>query len=116
MLGVTLFGIFLTPVFFYVIELLTESSLFQSNRMRQLGRLLHYAAMIATLGLPWMLPRLLRGLPRRGQPARLQRQRPFGIRRGSAVLAGPSLPPQRPVTTTPTTKAAAAAPHSQAPQ
>ena len=32
MLGVTLFGIFLTPVFFYVIDCLGESTLFRSPR------------------------------------------------------------------------------------
>ena len=37
MLGVTLFGIFLTPVFFYVIEALVETPLFASSRMRQVG-------------------------------------------------------------------------------
>ena len=39
MLGVTLFGIFLTPVFFYVIQGLGETRLFASAR-RPVGRLL----------------------------------------------------------------------------
>ena len=34
MLGVTLFGIFLTPVFFYVIEGFVEMPLFSSERTR----------------------------------------------------------------------------------
>jgi multidrug efflux pump len=34
MLGVTLFGIFLTPVFYYVIQGTSESKLFQSRRIR----------------------------------------------------------------------------------
>ena len=34
MLGVTVFGIFLTPVFFYVIQGMSESRLFQSPRVR----------------------------------------------------------------------------------
>jgi multidrug efflux pump len=59
MLGVTLFGIFLTPVFFYVIESLVEAPLFSSARMRQVGRVLFYAVGILTLGLPWLLRLLL---------------------------------------------------------
>ena len=37
MLGVTLFGIFLTPVFFYVIEGFVENPLFSSERARRAG-------------------------------------------------------------------------------
>jgi multidrug efflux pump len=40
MLGVTLFGIFLTPVFFYVIDRLGESSFFQSGPMRRVSTVL----------------------------------------------------------------------------
>src|SRR5438046_4217301 len=65
MLGVTLFGIFLTPVFFYVIEGFIEVPLFSSQRARQLGEALRYVAVVLTLGLP-LLPRLL---ARRRQPA-----------------------------------------------
>jgi multidrug efflux pump len=36
MVGVTVFGIFLTPVFFYVIDRITEASLFGSRRVRLL--------------------------------------------------------------------------------
>src|SRR5208337_4047324 len=39
MLGVTLFGIFLTPVFFYVIEGFIETPLFSSERTRLIGKL-----------------------------------------------------------------------------
>ena len=42
MLGVTLFGIFLTPVFFYVIEGFVETPLFSSARARQVGKVLLY--------------------------------------------------------------------------
>ena len=38
MLGVTFFGIFLTPVFFFVVESLGETRLFRSAFMRALGR------------------------------------------------------------------------------
>src|SRR5262249_57051005 len=54
MLGGTLFGIFLTPVFFYVIAGFADSPLFSSERARQLGRALHIALNIALLGLPWI--------------------------------------------------------------
>ncbi len=58
MLGVTLFGIFLTPVFFYVIEGFVEIPLFSSVRARQIGLALRLGLGIAFLGLPW-LPGLL---------------------------------------------------------
>jgi multidrug efflux pump len=65
MLGVTLFGIFLTPVFFYVIEWLIDTPLFSSERAQQIGRVLGMVLAIATLGLPWLLKWLLHGWPRR---------------------------------------------------
>ena len=37
MLGVTLFGIFLTPVFFYVIDSVSESHFFASPQVRRIG-------------------------------------------------------------------------------
>ncbi len=58
MLGVTLFGIFLTPVFFYVIEGFIETPLFSSERARVLGQTLRFALGVLTLGLFW-LPTLL---------------------------------------------------------
>src|SRR5262249_44862566 len=79
MLGVTLFGIFLTPVFFYVIEWFMERPLFSSARMRQVGKVLLFVVGIGTLGLPWVLVWLLgRALRRRG-----------------AVRPGPKQPPVR---------------------
>jgi len=39
MLGVTLFGIFLTPVFFYAVDWLTDSCAFASPRVRRIGTL-----------------------------------------------------------------------------
>ncbi|HZT81156.1 MAG TPA: efflux RND transporter permease subunit, partial [Gemmataceae bacterium] len=59
MLGVTLFGIFLTPVFFYVIEGMAEARLFASGRVRVATRVLLYVLGILTLGLPWLLVLLL---------------------------------------------------------
>ncbi|MFO0844236.1 MAG: efflux RND transporter permease subunit [Gemmataceae bacterium] len=67
MVGVTLFGIFLTPVFFYVIEGIAETPLWDSLRMRVLGRVLVYVLATLTLGLPWLLPLLL-GKARRRSP------------------------------------------------
>jgi multidrug efflux pump len=63
MLGVTLFGIFLTPVFFYVIAGFTESPLFSSDRMRKITLVLQYALGILTLGLPWLLKGRMRREP-----------------------------------------------------
>jgi hypothetical protein len=67
MLGVTLFGIFLTPVFFYVIEGLLENPLFSSERMRRAGQVMLYVVGILTLGIPWVLG-LLGRTPQRSRP------------------------------------------------
>jgi multidrug efflux pump len=53
MLGVTLFGIFLTPVFFYVIEGATESGPFSWARTNEVGRVLRFVLTILTLGFAW---------------------------------------------------------------
>jgi multidrug efflux pump len=63
MLGVTLFGIFLTPVFFYVIAGFAEAPLFSSERMRLVGTVLRYTLGILTLGLPWLLRGRIRPEP-----------------------------------------------------
>jgi len=60
MFGVTLFGIFLTPVFFYVIAGLGDLPVFATPRMRRLGSALTLLLNILLLGLPALLPRLLR--------------------------------------------------------
>jgi multidrug efflux pump len=61
MLGVTLFGIFLTPVFFYIIQGLSESPLFQSLQFRSalsyligsgLGSAIGYLTTQLGIGLP----------------------------------------------------------------
>jgi multidrug efflux pump len=62
MLGVTLFGIFLTPVFFYVIAGFAEMPVFSSARAYQVGRVMRYSLRILALGLPWRWRRRL--LPR----------------------------------------------------
>ncbi|MGA2066994.1 MAG: efflux RND transporter permease subunit [Thermoguttaceae bacterium] len=59
MLGVTLFGIFLTPVFFIVVDRASHSRLFTAR----LTRLVGYVLLIClTLGIPWLFSRL----PERG--------------------------------------------------
>jgi hypothetical protein len=64
MLGVTLFGIFLTPVFFYVIEGAIESGPFSWARSRQIGRILSFILTILTLGVFWW-PSIVRHIIRR---------------------------------------------------
>jgi multidrug efflux pump len=49
MLGVTLFGVFLTPVFFYTIDWLSETRFFASPAVRRFGRL---SLQTMTLGVP----------------------------------------------------------------
>jgi AcrB/AcrD/AcrF family len=75
MLGVTLFGIFLTPVFFYVIEWFIDAPLFASERMHQVGRALLFVVGILSLGLLWLIPWSLGWLLRRSagtvKPARI---------------------------------------------
>jgi multidrug efflux pump len=63
MLGVTLFGIFLTPVFFYTIDSLSELPLFASRTIRLTSGVL---LGILTLGLPW----LWRSIRQRPAPVR----------------------------------------------
>jgi multidrug efflux pump len=63
MLGVTLFGIFVTPAFFYTLQGLSELELFGSRAVRRIGSFLagglsgfavgFLAARIAHLGSPW---------------------------------------------------------------
>jgi multidrug efflux pump len=52
MLGVTLFGILLTPVFFSVIDYLSESGPFASPSVRRLGT---FALIFLTAGLLWIV-------------------------------------------------------------
>ncbi|MBN9120157.1 MAG: efflux RND transporter permease subunit [Planctomycetes bacterium] len=56
MLGVTVFGIFLTPVFFYVVQGTSEALLFRSRRLRAVLSYAAGAALGATLG--FLLARL----------------------------------------------------------
>jgi hypothetical protein len=65
MIGVTLFGIFLTPVFFYVIQGLGESRWLNTPRMRRFGYALAVLLNILLLGTPRLLVLLMRPLERR---------------------------------------------------
>jgi multidrug efflux pump len=51
MIGVTLFGIVLTPVFFYIIDTLSESAVFANPTVRRVGSIV---LLILTFGLPWL--------------------------------------------------------------
>jgi multidrug efflux pump len=51
MLGVTIFGIFLTPVFFYVIQALGETRLFAGVTAGKVGLVLRVLLTVLTLGL-----------------------------------------------------------------
>jgi multidrug efflux pump len=63
MLGVTLFGIFLTPVFFYVIAGFIDEPMFSSARARRIGQMIRFTLGVLTLGLFW-IPTLLGRLVR----------------------------------------------------
>jgi multidrug efflux pump len=58
MLGVTLFGIFLTPVFFYVIAGFIDVPMFSSARAQSIGQAVRIALGVLTLGVFW-IPTLL---------------------------------------------------------
>jgi multidrug efflux pump len=72
MVGVTIFGIFLTPVFFYVIDVLGETTLFRSRAVRGASRILLVVLNSATFGiflLPmWVIREVRRELRRRTSP------------------------------------------------
>jgi multidrug efflux pump len=87
MLGVTLFGIFLTPVFFNVIEWFVEQPALRSERARRVGRILLYVVGMVTLSIPWVLVLLLgRALRRRPVAPILSWQRLTATVRGRASL------------------------------
>src|SRR5262249_20314523 len=69
MLGVTLFGIFLTPVFFYVIEWFAETPLFSCARVHRFGQVLRFTLGAVTLGVLWLPAALARALRRQAPTA-----------------------------------------------
>ncbi len=64
MLGVTLFGIFLTPVFFHLIDQLAEASEFDSPLAREISYWMWILSGVLTLGLFWGLSYLFRAMRR----------------------------------------------------
>jgi multidrug efflux pump len=56
MLGVTIFGIFLTPTFFYVIDWLGETKFFSSPAMRQIAGAPLWVLSLRFLGRPRRAP------------------------------------------------------------
>jgi multidrug efflux pump len=68
MIGVTFFGIFLTPIFFYVITGIGELPMFSTPRMRRLGFVTVVLLNIILLGLPALLLMLLGRTLRRPGP------------------------------------------------
>jgi multidrug efflux pump len=85
MLGVTFFGLLLTPVFFFVIEWFVEQPLFSSARAEKVGRVLRYGVAVATLGVLWLPTLLGRALQR---PARVLVRRVPRPRRVAQTLGG----------------------------
>jgi multidrug efflux pump len=84
MLGVTLFGIFLTPVFFYVIAGFAETPLFAAARVRFVGRMLVYLANIVTLFIPWLLMWTV-GMIRRARAVPLSKKQFVVVEKGATV-------------------------------
>jgi len=74
MIGVTLFGIFLTPVFFYVIQWLSDRPVMHSPAARVIGQIVTAALAVLTLGLFPLIGNLLSwmraGRPQRSVPRR----------------------------------------------
>ncbi|HLJ92996.1 MAG TPA: multidrug efflux RND transporter permease subunit [Gemmataceae bacterium] len=76
MIGVTLFGLALTPVFFFTIDRLGESRLFASQIMRRTGAI---ALGVLTLGLRWMARTMaVRNRGRRAIPEKAMLTGPHG--------------------------------------
>jgi hypothetical protein len=59
MLGVTVFGIFLTPVFFYVIAGFARSELTSTVEVRFTRMISIYTLRVLTLGIPWLIMELM---------------------------------------------------------
>ncbi len=69
MLGVTAFGVFLTPVFFFVIDWLGGTQFFASRTTRRVGKIALYVLTLGILPLITVVPRMLfRELRRRPVP------------------------------------------------
>jgi multidrug efflux pump len=97
MLGVTAFGIFLTPVFFYVIDTLGESSFFKSGPMRTVSSTL---MAIVRLGYVHQHVKRFRRRPRR-KPKPIPELAPAADRPGVLVEHRQAADLERPPTTGP---------------
>ncbi|MFL5245682.1 MAG: efflux RND transporter permease subunit [Gemmataceae bacterium] len=82
MLGVTLFGIFLTPVFFYSIDWLSETKFFASPAVRRFGAM---SLRVMTLGVPLAV----RSIRKLGQ--QLRRSPTPASRNGKPIPVSPQL-------------------------
>src|SRR5262249_5719808 len=69
MLGVTLFGIVLTPVFFFTIDWLGGTRLFQSHTLQRFSRVLLILVIVLTFGVVGIVLLALREWQRRHPPA-----------------------------------------------
>jgi multidrug efflux pump subunit AcrB len=76
MLGVTLFGIFLTPVFFFVIDWLSETRVFRSRAMQWLSYGILFLALLPISPLLLLIKYLRGELVRRPQRVRLPQPPP----------------------------------------
>ena len=93
MLGVTLFGIFLTPVFFFVIEWLSELWPFEAIRKSPWGTLALHGAVVAGLWVVWPVTWLLAAWPAVWLLGRATRRRPDRVKgRPPAGGSGPIAP------------------------
>jgi multidrug efflux pump len=61
MIGVTLFGIFLTPVFFYVIDRMSEQRLFKNRWVVQVGNFVRILLSLGLIPLMWWIRRNKKG-------------------------------------------------------
>jgi multidrug efflux pump len=68
MLGVTAFGIFLTPVFFFIIGWLSETRTFASPAVRRVGKVALYVLTLGILPVLYWIPLLVREIRRPTPP------------------------------------------------
>jgi multidrug efflux pump len=95
MVGVTLFGIVLTPVFFFVIEWLSETPLFNSPLMRRVNDV--SLGILLAVAYPWRLYRLVRrsGKLRRPTPTADGNGQPVQASSGNGAAPEPAVPAQQ---------------------
>ena len=82
MLGVTLFGIFLTPVFFFVIEWFSELWPFNTPEVRRWGRVALHVVGVAGTGAVWPVVWVV-GRATRRRPDWARKDEPAKVKRGT---------------------------------